>query len=63
MNIVVLVKQVPDTYSERTLRSAPPSAPRFSRTPARSPVAPDSGPVDVHQLIETWCPAPVPDRT
>jgi alpha-methylacyl-CoA racemase len=41
----------------------PSPAPRFSRTPARSPAAPGSGPVDVYQLIEAWCPAAVPDRT
>jgi alpha-methylacyl-CoA racemase len=41
----------------------PSPAPRFSRTPARPPTAPAPGPVDVHQLIESWCPAPVPDRT
>ena len=41
----------------------PSPAPRFSRTPARPPATPGSGPVDVHQLIESWCPAPVRDRT
>jgi alpha-methylacyl-CoA racemase len=41
----------------------PSPAPRFSRTPARSPAAPGSGPADVYQLIEAWCPAAVPDRT
>jgi len=37
----------------------PSPAPRFSRTPARSPAAPHTGPVDVHELIETWCPEEV----
>jgi len=41
----------------------PSPAPRFSRTPPRSPAAPGSGPVDVYQLIEAWCPAAVPDQT
>ena len=35
-------------------------APRFSRTPARPPAAPGSGPVDVDQLIEAWSPRPCP---
>jgi alpha-methylacyl-CoA racemase len=35
----------------------PSPAPRFSRTPARRPVPPSSGPVDVHRLIESWCSA------
>jgi hypothetical protein len=30
---------------------------------ARSPAAPETGPEDVHQLIDTWCPAPLPGRT
>ncbi len=30
-------------------------APRFSRTPARSPAAPETGPVDVRRLLESWC--------
>jgi alpha-methylacyl-CoA racemase len=35
----------------------PSPAPRFSRTPARSPAAPETGPVDVRRLLESWCPA------
>jgi alpha-methylacyl-CoA racemase len=34
----------------------PSPAPRFSRTPARRPATPASGPVDVHRLVESWCP-------
>jgi alpha-methylacyl-CoA racemase len=33
----------------------PSPAPRFSRTPARRPATPASGPVDVHRLVESWC--------
>jgi len=35
----------------------PSPAPRFSRTPARCPAPPASGPVDVHRLVESWCSA------
>jgi alpha-methylacyl-CoA racemase len=44
-----------------TLHPSP--APRFSRTPARPPATPAPGPVDVHRLIESWRPEPVPERT
>jgi alpha-methylacyl-CoA racemase len=33
----------------------PAPAPRFSRTPARRPATPASGPVDVARLVESWC--------
>ena len=33
----------------------PSSAPRFSRTPARPPAAPETGPVDARRLLESWC--------
>ena len=33
----------------------PSPAPRFSRTPARPPAAPQKGPVDVRRLLESWC--------
>ncbi len=33
----------------------PSPAPRFSRTPARPPAAPQTGPVDVRRLLESWC--------
>jgi alpha-methylacyl-CoA racemase len=33
----------------------PAPAPRFSRTPARRPATPASGPVDVRRLVESWC--------
>jgi alpha-methylacyl-CoA racemase len=33
----------------------PSPAPRFSRTPARRPTTPASGPADVHRLVECWC--------
>jgi alpha-methylacyl-CoA racemase len=33
----------------------PSPAPRFSRTPARPPAVPAGGPVDVHQITESWC--------
>jgi alpha-methylacyl-CoA racemase len=36
----------------------PAPAPRFSRTPARRPAVPPSSPVDVGQVIESWCAAP-----
>jgi len=32
----------------------PSPAPRFGRTPARPPAAPAAGPVDVHQLLDSW---------
>ena len=33
----------------------PSPAPRFSRTPVRSPAAPETGPVDARRLLESWC--------
>ena len=33
----------------------PSPAPRSSRTPARSPAAPETGPVDARRLLESWC--------
>ena len=33
----------------------PSPAPRLSRTPARSPAAPETGPVDARRLLESWC--------
>ena len=37
----------------RVLHPSP--APRFSRTPARSPAAPETGPVDARRLLGSWC--------
>lgn len=37
----------------------PSPAPRFSRTPARPPAAPQTGPVDVRRLLESWCTAEI----
>ena len=40
----------------------PSPAPRFSRTPARSPAAPETGPVDARRLLESWCTGRSPQR-
>ncbi len=46
-----------DRKSARELGSVlhPSPAPRFSRTPARSAAAPETGPVDARRLVESWC--------
>ena len=42
-------------YGQRLVNSLFILAPRFSRTPARSPAAPETGPVDARRLLESWC--------